>query len=148
MVHKSDDQKTGTIYLIMELADQSLDDLIKSTKSMNKYLMEEIVYDLLLSMVNMLLNLHDKEKVSHKDIKPSNIFVVNGKFKLSEFGSAKEDMAAKSGITLAKGSTIHYLSPKFRYYYEHMGESIQVLEVNVLEDYYKNDIFALGLTLL
>lgn len=148
VITKSEDQQSGTAYLVMELADQSLDNLIKISKSKNKYLSEEQICDLLIALVNVLYSLHINENISHKDIKPSNILLKNGQFKLSELGSTKEDIAAKSGITLAKGSTIHFISPKLRYYYEHMGESIQVLEVNYIEDYFKSDIFSLGLTML
>jgi len=73
--------------------------------------------------------------VAHRDIKPANIFQNQSEWKVGDFGAA---CAAQQPGQIANG-TREYISPEVRL--RMLGEEVEV-------DWYQNDVFSLGVTML
>jgi len=74
--------------------------------------------------------------VAHLDIKPANIFVDSGEYKLGNFGSACD---AEAAVSVTGDVTLLYMSPEMRV--RLLGERIEV-------DLFQSDVCSLGMTLL
>lgn len=76
------------LYIIMELADYSLEiELQSRIKNKHRFSMKSLFF-LLYDITNALAYLQ-KLNISHRDIKPANILKVNGIYKLADFGVSK-----------------------------------------------------------
>ena len=82
--------------------------------------------------------------VSHRDIKPQNIFVDSaGNLKLGDFGSCSSAMASVQ-LTGVQGTPL-FLSPELRSWYRaNMGNTDLIPDL----DPFQSDVFSLGITLL
>lgn len=70
--------------------------------------------ELVLQMLDGLAFLHAKD-IAHRDIKPDNIFLVQGQIKIGDFGLAKTQQAAQAGAAVRYGSFMGsrpYLAPE------------------------------------
>ena len=70
--------------------------------------------ELVLQMLDGLAFLHAKD-IAHRDIKPDNIFLAEGKIKIGDFGLAKTQQAAQAGAAARYGSFMGsrpYLAPE------------------------------------
>jgi len=90
-------------------------------------------------LIDCLAYLVYKKQIYHRDIKPQNILLVKGRFKLSDFGEGKAFDCAKTVNTVA--GTPVYMSPLLVKSY---SEGTKVSR----HDIEKSDIFSLGMTFL
>jgi serine/threonine protein kinase len=83
-------------------------------------------------------------ELCHRDIKPQNLFIKSdGTIKVGDFGSAKHFAFRMSASTL-KGSP-YFLSPLLkRAYLESLGR----IDLQVVHNMFKSDVYSLGLTML
>jgi hypothetical protein len=75
------------VYIQMELCETSLDALISNSRRSLSAFPSKDVYHVLRDCLKALSVLHKNDFV-HLDVKPANILLKNGKFKLSDFGLA------------------------------------------------------------
>lgn len=75
------DADDGVLYVVTELAEYSVDDLLSQQREMKQPLSKEILQTLSRSVVLVVAGLHAKDLV-HLDIKPENLMVFNGVLKL------------------------------------------------------------------
>ena len=76
--------------------------------------------------------------MAHRDIKPANVFIDSqGNYKIGDFGSFFE--CENSSITASPAGTLFYMSPQLK--------SLSLGEMKPY-DIFKNDVFALGRTVL
>ena len=99
--------------------------------------------DMVTSMINAIAFLHSRE-IYHRDIKPDNILVSNGKITLVDFGSAWDQYVARHGLfgmtgPSEKEETARYSPPEFRW---SGSSSLSV------DDFAAYDAWSLGATLL
>lgn len=81
--------------------------------------------------------------ISHRDIKPPNIFISpQSVFKLGDFGSSKMNLAS---MTQTIQGTPFYLSPELRRYFTAVLSGSQQTQSY---DPFKSDVYSLGLTVL
>jgi NIMA (never in mitosis gene a)-related kinase len=125
------------IFLYMEYCDGGdLSSIIKSYRQSNEYIAEGIIWNIFTQTLMALYRchygvnsplisniyedldipqspgLHDTSKVIiHRDIKPDNIFLSNGSFKLGDFGLAKSLSHEVEFATTCVG-TPYYMSPE------------------------------------
>jgi serine/threonine protein kinase len=112
-------------YLFYEVCES---ESLKSRLKKNGPWDEDRILELAISMVNALVFLHDR-KIVHRDIKPDNILIKDGYFKLADFG-----LCFKGGSHYDKDTigSLAYVAPeilRMKYYSE------------------KSDIYALGISL-
>ena len=85
--HKFEDSDNNYLYIIMEFSENGdLNKFIKTYKSLNKHLPEEILWNIFLQCMEGLCYIHYK-KIIHRDIKPKNILIDNNMIiKIGDFG--------------------------------------------------------------
>ena len=73
-------------YIFMECCNGgTLYDVVKAKRSKNSFFEEEELYDIFYQCMNGYKVLYEK-KILHQDIKPGNILIKNGVYKLADFG--------------------------------------------------------------
>ena len=129
--------------LILELMNRDLAAEIEERKKMNGFWSEMELITYLGELLSALLYAQSKG-VSHRDIKPQNIFVDQyGHLKLGDFGSSSSIMGTVQ-LTGVQGTPL-FLSPELREWYRaHMNDSQLIPEI----DPYQSDVFSLGITFL
>ena len=124
----------------MELSEGDWDKEIKKKLSERKNYSEKELIDILYQLSSALLYIQEKYKISHRDIKPQNILIFKGgKYKLADFGEAKEAKVSKQINTL-KGTEL-YMSPLL-----YNGLKHERNDVN--HNPFKSDVFSLGFCFL
>ncbi|KAL4442594.1 hypothetical protein ABPG74_006996 [Tetrahymena malaccensis] len=124
-------------YIILDLAESTLQDLINSKQANSEKFDESEIVKFLFQIGRTLALIYTEEGIAHRDIKPSNILIKDGDYFLSDFGCAEklfESEAARNNLIMG---TLKWMSPELR----EMKKSQTI-------DYFKSDIFSLGMLLL
>ena len=127
-------------YVLMETAERDMEqDLIIRCKY-NQFYTENDLINVLCQLILVLAEMQ-KHNIAHRDIKPQNILIIQGRYKISDFGSviklSNNDGNITQGIT---GSEL-YMSPIIFY---GLRQNLQEIKHNV----YKSDVFSLGYCIL
>ena len=126
-------------YVIMELAETDLEKEINKRRSYNRFYTEEELLNFILQMVKTL-SLMEKNNITHRDVKPQNILLTKGLYKLCDFGETKIISGVGPILQAVRGSEL-YMSPILFYAYNRNVP-------NVLHNTYKSDVFSLGMCAL
>ena len=126
-------------YVIMELAETDLEKEINKRRSYNRFYAEEELLNFILQMVKTL-SLMEKNNITHRDVKPQNILITKGLYKLCDFGETKIISGVGPILQAVRGSEL-YMSPILFYAYNRNVP-------NVLHNTYKSDVFSLGMCAL
>ncbi|KAL4442593.1 hypothetical protein ABPG74_006995 [Tetrahymena malaccensis] len=124
-------------YIILDLAESTLQDLINNKQANSEKFDESEIVKFLFQIGRTLALIYTEEGIAHRDIKPSNILIKDGDYFLSDFGCAEklfESEAARNNLIMG---TLKWMSPELR----EMKKSQTI-------DYFKSDIFSLGMLLL
>ena len=133
------DQTTYALYVLMELSERDWDKDIKNHIAKKKYYSEKKLINILRQLTSALLFMQKTAKISHRDIKPQNVLLFNGTYKIADFGEAK--MAnVNSEINTLRGTEL-FMSPVL-----YSGLKHDKNDVN--HDPYKSDVFSLGFCFL
>ena len=132
-------QKAYNYYIIMELGERDWEKEIQMRLIHLKYYTEYELYQIIYQLVKTL-SLMQKYNVTHRDIKPQNILIKNGIYKICDFGEAR--VISGNGVVIqhVRGSQL-YMSPILFYAYNH-----NILQV--MHNAYKSDVFSLGMCCL
>ena len=134
------DQTTFSLQVLMEKAERDWDKDIKKRLQERKYYTEEELISITRQLTSALLFMKDKLNITHRDIKPQNVLIFNGgKYKLADFGEAKEIKVSKNLNTL-RGTEL-YMSPA-------LYNGLKVNQDDVAHDPFKSDLFSLGFCLV
>jgi len=122
------DDSNSKLYIVMEYCEKGdLDKLILQNKNNNKFVDEDLIWDILVQSLNALKYMHNDRKILHRDIKPSNIFLDKYyKIKLGDFGLSRKYFTQYANTILG---TPLYMAP----------EMLEKKQYNV-----EADIWALG----
>ena len=128
----------GTYYFyeLMELADRDWDKEIQNRKNSNLYYQEYELMEIFRHLIKTFAGL-ETIRYTHRDVKPQNIMLVNGKYKICDFGNGK--LLKRDGIIIQKirGSEL-FMSPiVFKGY--HSGAP------TIRHNSFKSDVFSLGM---
>ena len=123
----------------MELAERDFEKEINSRRAANKYYTEEELLDIIIQLVKTL-SLMQKNNITHRDVKPQNILLIKGFYKLCDFGETKIITGVGPILQSVRGSEL-YMSPILFYAYNKNVPS-------VLHNTYKSDVFSLGMCTL
>ena len=102
-------------YVIMELAETDLEKEINKRRSYNRFYTEEELLNFILQMVKTL-SLMEKNNITHRDVKPQNILLTKGLYKLCDFGETKIISGIGPILQAVRGSEL-YMSPILFYAY-------------------------------
>ena len=101
-----------------------------------KFYTEKNLIDILCQLIITCSSLQ-KNNICHGDIKPQNILILNGRYKLSDFGEVKI-IEPEGLIEQDIGGTELYMSPKLFF-------AMKKKEKSVIHNAYKSDVFSLGM---
>ena len=124
----------------MELGERDWEKEIKIRFLNKQYYTENELFQIIYQLVKTL-SLMQKNKVSHRDIKPQNILIMkNGIYKICDFGEARVIEGNGLVIQRVRGSQL-FMSPILFYAY---NRNIS----QVIHNTYKSDVFSLGMCIL
>jgi tRNA A-37 threonylcarbamoyl transferase component Bud32 len=124
------------LYEIMELAERDWEQELLNRKKNNLYYNEYELVNILGNLIKTFSLLQSK-KITHRDVKPQNIMIINRKLKICDFGNAR--ILKRDGIIIqrVRGSEL-FMSPiLFKAYRARMS--------SVKHNTYKSDVFSLGM---
>ena len=139
METKQLDSTTYVLYVLMELSERDWDKDIKSHIAKKKYYSEKKLINILRQLTSALLFMKQNYKISHRDIKPQNVLLFNGIYKLADFGEAKK-ANENSEMNTLRGTEL-FMSPVL-----YSGLKHDKNDVN--HDPFKSDVFSLGFCFL
>ena len=126
-------------YEIMELAEIDWEQEIEQRGKLRIYYPEYELMNIMYQIVQTF-SLLQQNHITHRDIKPQNIIIVKGKYKVIDFGNAR--ILKRDGLVIQRirGSEM-YMSPvMFKGYHSKMPR--------VKHNTFKSDVFSLGMCFL
>ena len=126
-------------YVLMELASIDWEKEIKKRSESKKYYSEGELMQILTQLITSFALLQ-KNKITHRDIKPQNILIVNNIYKICDFGEAKI-ITTDGVIQQSIRGTELYMSPI-------LFKALNARQKKVVHNTYKSDVFSLGMCIL
>ena len=126
-------------YELMELCERDFEQEIKLRSINMRFYTEQEMYNIILQVISTLSFLQ-KNHITHRDIKPQNILILNGIYKLGDFGDIR--IMQRDGIVVQRirGSEL-YMSPI-------LFNGLRSRLYQVRHNTYKSDVFSLGMCFL
>ena len=123
-------------YELMEKAERDWNQEINIRSQYGLYYEENEILNIMEQLIS-ILSLLQKHHITHRDIKPQNILVVNGKYKLCDFGEIR--ILKRDGLIVqrVRGSEL-YMSPI-------LFNGLHLNFIQVRHNTYKSDVFSLGM---
>ena len=133
--------KRGSVYLYYELMDLCNTDFEKEIKMRSFYGSYYTEFELANKIKQLIstLSFLQKQHITHRDIKPQNILIANGQYKLCDFGDIRIMQRDGFVVQRIRGSEL-YMSPILFFA---LRKGFQQVEHNT----YKSDVFSLGMCL-
>ena len=125
-------------YVLMELAEIDWEKEINNRKLSKNYYTEGELYKIMRQLIKTFSELQ-KNFITHRDIKPQNIMIVNNVYKIGDFGEAK----ITDGNSIIKQSikgTELYMSPI-------LFTALNKRQSIIIHNTFKSDVFSLGMCL-
>ena len=124
-------------YILMELAETDWEQEINFRNKKNLFYSKQELFEIIKQLVTCYALLQ-KNNISHRDVKPQNVLILNGLYKLCDFGEAR-NISGKNGYIHQpiRGSEL-YMSPI-------LFDALNNNELDVLHNSYKSDVFSLGM---
>ena len=126
-------------YVLMELANIDWEIEIKKRSESKKYYTEGELIEILNQLISSFALLQENN-ITHRDIKPQNILIVNNKYKICDFGEAKI-IPTDGVIQQSIRGTELYMSPI-------LFKALNSRQKMVVHNTYKSDVFSLGMCIL
>ena len=126
-------------YELMEKGELDWEKEINIRRKANYFYIEEKIFNIASQLIKTLALLQ-KNHITHRDIKPQNIIIVKGQYKICDLGEIRSMKGDGKIIQRIRGSDL-YMSPILFY---SLRKSIN----NVKHNTYKSDVFSLGMCLL
>ena len=126
-------------YVLMEKAERDMEkELIIRCNSLTFFTERDLIN--IITQLIIVCSQLQKNNIAHRDIKPQNILINNGLYKLSDFGEAI--VFKKNGIILQniRGTEL-FMSPVLFFGLKNKYEKVK-------HNAYKSDVFSLGLCIL
>ena len=126
-------------YILMEMGQRDWEKEMQMRLLNQKYYSEYELYQIIYQLVKTL-SLMQRNKVSHRDVKPQNVLIMQGIYKICDFGEARIIDGDGMIVQHVRGSQL-FMSPILFYAYNHHISQ-------VLHNSYKSDVFSLGMCAL
>ncbi len=123
---------------LMEKADKDWEKEISERRKVYNFYTQKELLNIIFQLVSTL-SLLQKNHITHRDIKPQNILILNGYYKLGDFGEIKE--LQKDGLIVqrVRGSELYMSTILFNALHNNLAL--------VKHNTYKSDVFSLGMCL-
>ena len=125
-------------YVLMELAEIDWEKEIKKRKEKKNYYTEGELLEILKQLVKTFALLQ-RNNITHRDIKPQNILIVNKIYKVCDFGEAKVTEGKGVIHQTIKGTEL-YMSPI-------LFRALNKRQNHIVHNTFKSDVFSLGMCL-
>ena len=122
----------------MELAEIDWEKEIKKRKRLKNYYTEGELYEITRQLIKTFALLQ-KNNITHRDIKPQNILIVNNIYKICDFGEAKVTEGNNVIRQTIKGTEL-YMSPI-------LFRALNKRQNFIIHNTFKSDVFSLGMFL-
>ena len=126
-------------YELMEMGERDWEKEIALRRKKGLYYSEKEIFDIARQLISTLALLQ-KNHITHRDIKHQNILVVNGNYKLCDFGELRLMKGNGLVVQRIRGSEL-FMSPILFY-------GLRANLIQVKHNTYKSDVFSLGMCLL
>ena len=126
-------------YVLMELAEIDWEKEIKKRKQLKNYYTEGELYEITRQLIKTFALLQ-KNNITHRDIKPQNILIVDNTYKICDFGEAKITEGNSIIRQTIKGTEL-YMSPI-------LFRALNKRQNFIIHNTFKSDVFSLGMCLL
>ena len=123
---------------LMDLCDTDFEKQIKMRANYLSYFTEAELNNIMKQLISTLSFLQ-KRHITHRDIKPQNILIANGQYKLCDFGDIRVMQRDGFVVQRIRGSEL-YMSPIL---FNGLRQGVQTIQHNT----YKSDVFSLGMCL-
>ena len=125
-------------YELMEKCEKDWDTEISKRSKFDLYYTENEIINIMTQLIKTL-SLLQKRHITHRDIKPQNILVLDGIYKLCDFGEIR--VLKREGLIVqrVRGSEL-YMSPI-------LFNGLHKGKIQVEHNTYKSDVFSLGMCL-
>ena len=126
-------------YVLMEKAERDMEQELIIRCEQNQFYTE---VELINVLCQLILDFEELQRygIAHRDIKPQNILIIKGRYKISDFGEAIILNNASDVIQNLTGTEL-YMSPILFFGMKQKREQIK-------HNAYKSDVFSLGLCIL
>ena len=122
----------------MEKAERDWEKEINMRSELQIYYSEKEIINIMSQLIETL-SLLEKYHISHRDIKPQNILIIDRKYKLCDFGELRQLKGEGLIIQRIRGSEL-YMSPI-------LFNGLHLNTIQVKHNTYKSDVFSLGMCL-
>lgn len=126
-------------YVLMEKAEIDMEQELIIRYRYKKYYTERELINVLYQLIVACAQLQ-RNNIAHRDIKPQNILILKGRYKLCDFGESKLINKGDVIIQRIRGSEL-YMSPILFFGMKNKFEHVK-------HNVYKSDVFSLGLSIL
>jgi hypothetical protein len=126
-------------YIIMELVEKDWEVELKRRRINSEFYTEYELLDIVKQLVKTL-SIMQQNNVTHRDIKPQNVLIKEGFYKLCDFDEVKIIYNPQPCMHSVRGSEL-YMAPILFYAYQNKTPSI-------VHNTYKSDVFSLGMCIL
>lgn len=132
-----------TINIVMELMEEDLSKAIERRYCEQNPWEEAEIWGVMRRLV-FALAFAERQNMSHRDLKPQNIFICGNEVKIGDFGASYHSFSPHTSMHSIQGSPL-YLSPELK------SAFLQFIQTNqrlAAYDPVKSDVYSLGMTLL
>ena len=129
-------------YVLMEQAERDMEQELTIRCNTNQFYSETDIINVLCQLI-LTLSEMQKNHIAHRDIKPQNILIIKGRYKISDFGEALvfENNEDSGELVQNICGTELYMSPIV--FFGMRNKCVQIKH-----NAYKSDVFSLGLCIL
>ena len=124
---------------LMELCERDFEKEINERAAYKRYYTEPELSNIMMQLITTLSFLQ-KMHITHRDIKPQNILISNGIYKLCDFGDIRVMQREGMVVQRVRGSEL-YMSPI-------LFKGLRDKAYQVKHNTYKSDVFSLGMCFL
>ena len=118
------EEQEDSHYIFLEYCDQKLTDLIEMREKIKTKVLEDIIYEIL----NGIKFMHDNG-IIHRDIKPDNILLKNGKIKICDLGLSRIEAEEMTKVGTVKYYPLDLKSGKYNYKCDIFGIGVIIYQL-------------------
>ena len=123
-------------YVLMEFAEKDWEKELIERQKIKLFYSEKEIF-IIMNQLIKTLSLLQKNHITHRDIKPQNVLICNGIYKISDFGEARTLVREGVIVSRVRGTEL-YMSPI-------LFNGLRLKLTQVSHNTFKSDVFSLGM---